>query len=83
MNTLDIIIIVIATISAIGFKIYLFKRIRRWMDQDLIKVLAEGDADKKIFLIQMHLQLISDKVPRNELHEALTAQAKRYSASLE
>ncbi|SIS76745.1 hypothetical protein [Neptunomonas antarctica] len=82
MDMLAIIIIVIATISAIGFKIYLFKRIRRWMDQDLIKVLAEGDADKKIFLTQMHLQLISAKTPRNKLHEALTEHAKHYSTTL-
>lgn len=80
MNTLDIFIIIIATATAIAFKVFLYKRIQRWMDQDLIKGLANGDQEKLAYLHREHQRLMSEKTPRKLLHEALTEQAKHYSS---
>ncbi len=80
MNMLDIFIIVVATVTAIAFKVFLFKRIQRWMDQDLIKGLANGDNEKYTYLSREHQRLISEKTPRKILHETLTEQAKHYSS---
>lgn len=80
MNMLDIFIIVVATATAIAFKVFLYKRIQGWMDQDLIKGLANGDNEKHAYLTSEHQRLIADKTPRKMLHETLTEQAKHYSS---
>lgn len=80
MNMLDIFIIVVATVAAIVFKVFLYKRIQRWMDQDLIKGLANGNQEKQSYLSSEHQRLISEKTPRKVLHEILTEQAKHYSS---
>ena len=80
MNMLDIFIIVVATVAAIVFKVFLYKRIQRWMDEDLIKGLANGNHEKQSYLSREHLRLISEKTPRKVLHEILTEQAKHYSS---
>ncbi|MBS99784.1 MAG: hypothetical protein CMI01_14035 [Oceanospirillaceae bacterium] len=43
MDNLNLFIIAISVILAVVFKWYLFRRIQRWIDQDLIKGLADGD----------------------------------------
>ncbi len=80
MSMLDIFIIVVATASAIIFKVSLYKRIQRWMDQDLIKGLANGDNEKHSYLSREHQRLISEKTPRKLLHQLLTEHAKHYSS---
>ncbi len=80
MDTLDIGIIIIATATAILFKVILFKRIRHWMDQDLIKGLAGSNATKHQFLLKEHRRLLDNKTPRKELHDKLTLAAQNYSA---
>lgn len=79
MDTLDLVIIAIATLTAIAFKWFLFRRIRGWMDQDLIKGLAAGDSAKLQYLQQEYQRLSAEKLPRNQLHDTLTELAKRYS----
>ncbi len=80
MSTLDLFIIFVATVTAIAFKVYLYKRIQRWMDNDLIKGLAAGD-DAKLAFLQTELnRLKSEKTSRNQLHEKLTHLSKNYPA---
>ena len=83
MDMLDIFIIAVATITAIAFKVFLYKRIKTWMDQDLIKGLAEGDSDKHAYLSHELQRLTLDKTPRRILHEALTESAKHYTSPKE
>jgi len=80
MDALDIGIIIIATAAAVLFKVILFKRIRHWMDQDLIKGLADNDSTKHQFLLKEHQRLLDNKTPRKELHDKLTLAAQNYSA---
>lgn len=71
MDATSIIIIVIATVTAIAFKWFLFRRIRRWMDADLIKGLA-GDNPAKLAYLQTQLTQLQDaSTPRATLHEKL------------
>lgn len=46
MDNLSLFIIVVSVVLALLFKWYLFRRIRQWIDQDLIKGLAAGDAQQ-------------------------------------
>lgn len=80
MDALSIFIIIIATATAIAFKVFLFKRIRQWADQDLIKSLAEKDAQKLEYLQNHYNKLLADKTPRKELHDKLTELAENFSA---
>ena len=83
MDMLDIFIIAVASITAIAFKVFLYKRIRTWMDQDLLKGLAEGDNSKHAYLSQELQRLTLEKTPRRSLHEALTESAKNYTSPKE
>lgn len=78
MDATSIFIIIVATVLAIVFKYVLYKKIQRWIDQDLIKGLAEGDSDKHAFLTQKHQEFIADKVKRKEYHQLLTDLAKEF-----
>ncbi len=78
MDALNIFIIVISIVLAIVFKWFLFNRIRQWMDQDLIRSLADGNPTKHQFLQQHYLQLRSQKVKRQKLSELLTDLAAEF-----
>lgn len=78
MDMTSIFIIVIATALAIIFKVVLYKKIQKWMDQDLIKGLADGNHDKHTFLNQEYHKLIGQKVKRKEYSEKLTELAKQF-----
>lgn len=80
MDMLSIFIIIVATLTAIAFKVFLYKRIQRWMDQDLIKGLADGNSQKHDYLVGEHLRLIKEKTSRKTIHEILIQQAKHYSS---
>ena len=79
MDTLDLVIIAIATVTAIAFKVYLYRRIKHWMDQDLIKGLADGDTDKQQYLESELQRLYLEKTPRNQINDTLTKLAENYS----
>ncbi|WP_271273944.1 hypothetical protein [Aliamphritea hakodatensis] len=78
MDTTSIVIIIIATLAAIIFKYVLYKKICRWMDNDLAKGLAEGNAEKHSFLQQQLDQMRLDKVNRKEYPARLNELADQY-----
>lgn len=78
MDALSITIIVIATVTALLFKFVLFRKINRWMDQDLIKGLADGDSAKQAYLTEQLDQMRQAKIKRKEQHQRLTDLAQQY-----
>ncbi|MCV6612923.1 MAG: hypothetical protein OIF55_19375 [Amphritea sp.] len=78
MDALSIGIIIFATVTALLFKFVLFRKINRWMDQDLIKGLAEGDDAKLEYLTRQLEQMRHDKIKRKEQHQRLTDLAQQY-----
>lgn len=78
MDSTSIFIIVIATVLAIVFKVVLYKKIKRWMDQDLIKGLADGNAEKQAYLQQEYAKLVEQKVKRNQYPDRLTELADQF-----
>lgn len=75
MDATSLFIIVITTVTAIAFKWFLFKRIRRWMDADLIKGLAQGDPARQAYLQSQLEKLQSEGTPRSQQHQKLEALA--------
>ena len=78
MDITAYIIIFISTVLAIAFKLVLFKRIQRWMDQDLIKGLAGDNPEKHNYLTRKHQELIKQKVKRKLYHQQLTDFAEQF-----
>lgn len=78
MDATSIFIIVVSVVLAVVFKVVLFKRIRRWMDQDLIKGLAGENPEKLAFLQAQYQQLLEEKVKRKHFHDKLTALAEEF-----
>lgn len=78
MDVTSIFIIVVATVLAIVFKVILYKKIQKWMDQDLIKGLADGNSDKQAFLQQEYQKLIEQKVKRKQYSDRLTELADQF-----
>lgn len=79
MDSTSIAIIVVATVAAIAFKYVLYKKICRWMDNDLARGLAEGDTAKHKFLQQELDQMRLSKIKRNEYPARLTKLAETYN----
>jgi hypothetical protein len=78
MDTTAIFIIVVSTLLAIIFKVVIFKKIRNWMDQDLIRGLAEGNTEKHSFLQDKLMQLKSEGIARKEYQPRLEAHAVEF-----
>lgn len=78
MDALSIFIIVVSVVLAIAFKLFLFKRIQSWMDQDLIKGLSGDDKDKQEFLNQKYDELVANKIKRKHYHQQLTDFADQF-----
>lgn len=78
MDATSIIIIVVSTLLAIIFKVVLYKRIQKWMDQDLLKGLANGDDAKHAYLKEQHQLLLAQKVKRKHLHQQLIDLAEQF-----
>ncbi|MGH1461752.1 MAG: hypothetical protein ACRBB6_06940 [Neptuniibacter sp.] len=78
MDATSIFIIVISTLLAIVFKFVLYKKIQRWMDQDLIKGLAEGNNEKFIYLTAEYDLLVTQKTKRKEYPKRLTELADQF-----
>lgn len=78
MDPIYIFIIVISTLLAIVFKVIMFKKIRNWMDQDLIKGLAEDNPEKLKFLTEKYTKMVQSKVNRKEYHQRLTDLATQF-----
>lgn len=78
MDATSIFIIIVATMLAIVFKYVLYKKIQRWIDQDLIKGLAGGNPAKHEFLAQKHREFVANKVKRKDYHLLLTDLAEQF-----
>ncbi len=76
MDSLSIFIIVVSVVLAVVFKWVLFRKIQRWMDQDLIKQLAGGNQELLSRLHQHHQQLMADGIKRSERHDRLHQYAR-------
>ncbi len=81
MDSTAIFIILISTLTAVFFKWFIFKRIRQWMDQDLIKGLAEGNTAKQAYLQEQHQRLREKGVKRREYPERLSRLAAQFEQS--
>lgn len=78
MDALSIGIILFATATALLFKVVLYRKICNWMDQDLLKGLAQGNPDKHNFLCQQLEQMKTNKVKRKQQHALLTDLAQQF-----
>lgn len=80
MDWLAITIIVISVLLAFLFKFVFIKRVRQWVDRDLLKTLSSGDAVKLQQLTQLDNELKHQGVSRTERHlqlEQLANQLKQ------
>jgi len=76
MDNINLFIIAVSVILAILFKWYLFRRIRHWMDQDLIRALAGQDAGLQERLMEADLRWRGEGVTRTERHRRLEQLAR-------
>ncbi len=81
MDTLGITIIIISVVLAVLFKVVVMKRIREWVDQDLIRSLAMGDKAKLAQLIALDQTLKSQETPRGERHQQLEKLAESLNST--
>ena len=80
MDWLAITIIVISVLLAFLFKFVFIKRVRQWVDRDLLKTLSSGDAAKLQQLTQLDNELKHQGVSRTERYlqlEQLANQLKQ------
>ena len=80
MDWLAITIIVISVLLAFLFKFVFIKRVRQWVDRDLLKTLSSGDAAKLQQLTKLDNELKHQGVSRTERHlqlEQLANQLKQ------
>jgi hypothetical protein len=80
VDWLAITIIVISVLLAFLFKFVFIKRVRQWVDRDLLKTLSSGDAAKLQQLTQLDNELKHQGVSRTERHlqlEQLANQLKQ------
>lgn len=77
---MDYFIIVVTTVAGLYFHWWLYVRIKRWMDRDLALALANGDEQKKAFMLRQLASAREQKVKRRDLPRWLEAAAATYSA---
>jgi hypothetical protein len=76
---MDYFIIVVTTVAGLYFHWWLYVRIKRWMDRDLALALANGDEQKKAFMLQQLASAQEQKIKRRDLPRWLEAAAATYS----
>lgn len=72
MDTLSLFIIVISVLLAVVFKWFLIRKIRHWMERDLVRQLAAGDPEQQKTLEQARLQMIASGLKPAERQQKLT-----------
>lgn len=82
MDNLNLLIIALSVLLALAFKWYLFRRIRNWIDRDLLKGLANGDPALFDRLQQADLALRQKGVKRAQRHRHLEALAQGDDAQI-
>ena len=75
---MDYFIIVVTTVAGLYFHWWLYVRIKRWMDRDLALALANGDEQKKAFMLRQLVNAQEQKVKRRDLPRWLEAAAATY-----
>lgn len=81
MDTIGIAIIVISVVLAVLFKVVVMKRIREWVDQDLIRSLSNGDSTKLDQLMALDQSLKHQETPRGERHQQLEQLAESLNST--
>lgn len=79
MDTTTLSIIVISVVLAVAFKWYLYCRIQRWMNEDMIKRLAADDPEKHKMLQQRYQELVQEKLKSKVIQQQLTEYAEQLS----
>jgi hypothetical protein len=75
---MDYFIIVTTTVAGLYFHWWIYVRIKRWMDRDLALSLANGDEQKKAFMLRQLASAQAQKVKRRDLPRWLEAAAANY-----
>lgn len=75
---MDYFIIVVTTVAGLYFHWWLYVRIKRWMDRDLALALANGDEQKKAFMLRQLASAQEQKIKRRDLPRWLEAAAATY-----
>ncbi|KEA62029.1 hypothetical protein ADIMK_3690 [Marinobacterium lacunae] len=78
LDALSLFIIAVSVVLAVLFKWYLFRRIRNWIDQDLIRGLAGQNTELHMHLVEADLSLRESGVKRSERHRRLEALAQAF-----
>ncbi|MFC6672409.1 hypothetical protein [Marinobacterium aestuariivivens] len=71
MDLTAILIIAVATATAIAFKVFVYRRIGAWMDRDLIQGLSAGDSERRTWLEQHYRQLRAEGLSRRKAQARL------------
>lgn len=64
-------IIAVSTITAIAFKVFIYRRICAWMDRDLLRGLAAGDGERLARLEADYQRLRSEGLSRRHAQARL------------
>lgn len=72
MDALSLFIIVVSVLLAVVFKWFLIRKIRHWMERDLIRQLAAGDPERLQILEQARQQMIASGLKPAERQHKLT-----------
>lgn len=75
---MDYFIIAAVSFSGLYFHWWLYRRIRRWTERDLALSMAQGDADKREYMLACLQQARDQSVPRKALESWLQDAAERY-----
>lgn len=71
MDATAYLIIAVATATAIAFKIYIYRRIRAWVERDLIRGLASGSPERQAHLEQEYARLRAQGLSRRDAQTRL------------
>ncbi|CEL27913.1 hypothetical protein AB4P97_01985 [Pseudomonas sp. A1230] len=77
---MDYFIIVVTTVAGLYFHVWLYLRIKRWMDRDLALSLAGKDEGKRAFMLDQLARAQALKIKRRDLPMWLEAAAAGYLA---
>lgn len=75
---MDYFIVFITTVTGLYFHWWLYRRIQRWTDRDLALSFAEGDPDKRAYMLERLAQAYQQRIHRKELEAWLAKAAAEY-----
>lgn len=75
---MDYFIVAVTTVAGLYFHWWLYVRTRRWMDRDLARSMAEGDAQMEQHMLDCLARAKQQRVPRRKLEEWLINEADLY-----